>query len=466
MPLDANEYPEKSINKFEAMLKTDEVYFFDADDFEDIIQHYLNNGKVTLAKKAIQIGLEQHPNALEINLLHVEVLAFEEKYEAAETLLDELQQLDAHNEEIYIQRANIYSRQDKHQKAISLLLQALQITEDHFYIHTLLGMEYLFLENYEQAKQHFIKCVVLDEGDYSSLYNVVYCFEFLEDQRGAVHYLNEYLERHPYCEAAWQQLGKLYYTLEKYEESLAALDFAIISDDSSVGAYFDKGKVLEKLGKYNEAIKNYEITLSLNDPSAHAYLRIGRCYERLRKYDVARHYYYNTVHEDPQLDKGWLAVADFHCKLEEYPEALYHINKAITIDEENPSYWKKAAKIHAALHHWKEADLAYKKTVDLGDHDVDIWQQWAEVLENKGDDDASIAVLQQGFQFHPEDTELIFKLAKLYLKNKKASQAKGQMVKAVEVTLKKLQRFEKKFPEFNAAEWLQALITEIKKDPS
>ena len=112
MALDSNDYPEKSISKFESMLKTDDVYFFDAEDFEEIIHHYLNNGKVSLGKKAIEIGLEQHPNSVELKLLRVEVLVFEDKYKDAGTLLDELQTIDAHNEEIYIQRANIHSKQD------------------------------------------------------------------------------------------------------------------------------------------------------------------------------------------------------------------------------------------------------------------------------------------------------------------------------------------------------------------
>ena len=125
MALDSNEYPDKSISKFESMLKTDDVYFFDAEDFEEIIHHYLNNGKISLGKKAIQIGLEQHPNSMELKLLQVEVLAFEDKFEAAETLLDEIQTINAANEEVFIQRANIRSKQDKHQEAVNLLLDYL-----------------------------------------------------------------------------------------------------------------------------------------------------------------------------------------------------------------------------------------------------------------------------------------------------------------------------------------------------
>ena len=247
MALDPNENPENSILKFESMLKTDDVYFFDAEDFEEIIHYYLNQGKVALGKKAIQIGLEQHPQSAELKLLKVEVLVFEDCFSEAEIILDALQEVDSANEEIYIQRANILSKQDDHQGAINMLLEALQITDNSFDIYSLMGMEHLFLDHFEEAKNCFIRCVEFDESDYSSLYNVVYCFEFLEDFDGAIHYLNDYLERNPYCEVAWHQLGKMYCAKEMHTEALAAFDFAIISDDSFLGAYFEKGRVLEKL---------------------------------------------------------------------------------------------------------------------------------------------------------------------------------------------------------------------------
>ncbi|WP_190809286.1 tetratricopeptide repeat protein [Flagellimonas sp. S3867] len=463
MALDSNENPDKSISKFESMLKTDDVYFFDAEDFEEIIHYYLNNGKISLGKKAIQIGLEQHPNSLELKLLRVEVLVFEDKYEEAGKLLDQLQNIDSHNEEIYIQRANIQSKQDNHPEAINLLLEALQLAEDNFDIHSLLGMEYLFMDDFEQAKRSFMKCVGLDESDYSSLYNVVYCFEFLEDFDGAIYYLNDYLERNPYCEVAWHQLGKMYYTKDMYQEALTAFDFAIISDDSFIGAYFEKGKVLEKLGKYNEAIENYETTISIEDPTSHAYLRIGRCHEKLGNNDLAKYYYYNTVHEDPLLDKGWLAITDFHFKIGNHEKALYYINKAINIDGENPTYWKRSAKIYAALKNFDEADFAYKQTVDLGNYEFDTWKNWADVLKNTGDYGSSIQVLVQGLEFYPENAELLFKLAGIYLKNGEVLNSKEKLAAAMQTDIDKLQLFEDEFPEFNKIKWLQTLVSEIKK---
>lgn len=53
-----------SLSKFESMLKTNKVLFFDSEEFEDIILHYLDTGKVNLAKKALKLALEQHPRSI------------------------------------------------------------------------------------------------------------------------------------------------------------------------------------------------------------------------------------------------------------------------------------------------------------------------------------------------------------------------------------------------------------------
>lgn len=465
MALESNERPDQPITKFESMLKTDDVYFFDAEDFEDIIHHYLNNGKVSLAKKGIKIGLQQHPGSIELRLLKVEVMVFENDLSGAELLLNELQLLDAHNEEIFIQRANIYSKKDNHEGAIELLQKALDLSTNSFDIHSLLGMEYLFMDDFKLAKESFMRCVDFDDQDYSSLYNVIYCFEFLEDYEGAILYLNDYLERNPYCEVAWHQLGKQYYLKEMYVEALTAFDFAIISDDSFIGAYFEKGKVLEKLGKYEEAIENYETTISIEDPTSHAFLRIGKCYEKLKNSEMARYYFYQTVHEDPLLDKGWLAITNFHYGKKNFDKALHYINKALNIDGENPLYWKKCAKIHMSLKNYDQADFSFKQVVELGNYELDTWLQWADAVHINGDTVGALQILAQGQEFYPKNLKIAYKIVGYHLYLNDTINARIALFNALKIDKKHkhLSIFHNQFPEYRDSEWIKAILADYKK---
>ncbi|WP_424507081.1 tetratricopeptide repeat protein [Robiginitalea sp.] len=445
------------------MLRTDDVYFFDAEDFEEIIHHYLNHGKVSLAKKAIKMGLQQHPNSLDIRLLDVEVMVFENEFEDAERILDELQLLEPNNEEIFVQRANIQSKQDNHLGAITLLHKALELTDEVTDLYSLLGMEYLFIDDYTMARKCFIQCLEADPEDYASLYNTIYCFEFLDEHDGAIRYLNTYLDSNPYCQIAWHQLGKQYYAVKMYPEALAAFDFAIISDDSFLGAYFEKGKVLEKLGRYEEAIENYNTTTQLEDPTSHAYLRIGKCYERLNRPEKARYYFYLTVHDDPLLDKGWLAITDHYLKKKNYQKAQEYIDKALSIDGENAIYWKRSGIIHKALKQVHEADFAFKQATELGNYEEDTWLLWAEALCDSNEFETAAVVLQQGSEFHPKSAKIHYQLAGVYLHLQARDKGKTALKKALKEDPKKYSYFVKRFPEISGAVWVQRLIRESRK---
>ncbi|WGK64355.1 tetratricopeptide repeat protein [Croceiramulus getboli] len=402
------------LTRFESMLKTNDVLFFDAEEFEDIANHYIENGKIALAKKAVRLGLQQHPGSTNLKLFRVEILVFEDKLDLADEILNELHDLEPNNEEIYIQKANIYSKKDDHRKAVQLLEMALELTEDEIEIYSLIGMEHLFLDDFEHAKINFMKCLELDEEDYSALYNVIYCFDFLEQHEEAIDFLNMYLNKHPYCEVAWHQVGKQYFDLKEYEKALAAYDFAIISDDRFIGAYLEKGKVLEKLGRFNEALENYQITLHLDDPTSYAYLRMGKCYEKLFADEMALKYYLKTVKEDPLLDTGWIAITDFYTRKMDFQKALYYINKAIHIDADNVLYWKRYAKINKRLNFFEEAERGYRKSLELGNYELETWLNRADLLTNLGEFDAAVQNLFQGMEFYPENAEIEYRLAGLF----------------------------------------------------
>ncbi|WP_310992314.1 tetratricopeptide repeat protein [Aequorivita marina] len=414
MQLSSNDHNNFPLEKFESMLKTNSVLFFDSDEFEVIVHHYLENGKMALAKKATKLGLEQHPASINLKLYRIEIYIFEDKLEVAESLLDELELLEPNNEEIYIQKANIYSRRNAHTEAIRLLEKALETTTNHADVYSLLGMEYLFMEDHGHAKHWFMRCLEEDEKDYSALFNIIYCFEYLEEHEAAIDYLNDFLNKDPYCEVAWHQVGKQYYKLKKYKKALAAYDFAIISDDRFIGAYLEKGRVLEKMKKYHEAIESYSITLGLDDPTSYALLRMGKCYEKLGNVEMALQFYTKCVEEDTLLDKGWIAITDFYIKNKQFQKALYYIEKAINIDAQNVHYWKRFAKINNKLDLYEEAEVGYRKTLELGNYELETWITRGDILINLGEFEAAVNNFNQALEFYSQNAELTYRLAGLH----------------------------------------------------
>lgn len=402
------------LSKFELMLKTNSVYFFDSNEFEEIILFYVDNGKFSLAKKAIQLGLSQHPTSVALKLIHVELLILDDKLELAEKILDQLQDIEPSNDEIYIQKATIYSKKGNHFKAVEALQTALIFAEDEAEILSMIGMEYLYLDDFDTARFNFAKSLDIEYENYSSLYNVIYCYDMLEQHNEAVDYLIKYVDKEPYSEIAWHQLGRQYYIISKYQKALEAFDYSILIDENFIGAHLEKAKVLEELERYEEAIDFYHKTMELDTPTSFAYLRIGKCFEELKKPQKAIDFYNKTVNEDPLLDKGWLALTEIYIKNKNFHKALFYIKKALSIDEENNLYWHKFAEINLNLNLFEEASRAYYKCIGLQDDRLEVYIALADVLHFLGEFHEAIQVLFDANENYKDDAEITYRLAGLH----------------------------------------------------
>nr|WP_314865953.1 tetratricopeptide repeat protein [uncultured Flavobacterium sp.] len=452
-----------SLSKFESMLKTNKVLFFDSEEFEEIILHYIDSGKTSLAKKALKLALEQHPKSTGLKLVQVEMLVYEDQLDLAEKMLNELYALEPNNEEIYIQKANIYSKRDQHEKAVELLKIALKYTDDYADVYNLIGMEYLFMDNLEMAKDSFIKYLEEDLEDQSALYNVVYCFEFLDQNKEAITYLNQYIEKNPYSEIAWHQVGRLHYGLKEYEEAIRAFNYATLIDDEFMGAFMEKAKALERLKQYEEAIESYERTIELDDATSYALLRIGKCHERLGNTALAIKYYNQTVHEDPLLDKGWIAITDFYVREKNYQKALFYVNKALAIDNQNQMYWKRYATINKQMNFFEEAEFGYRKAVEFGDYQLDTWLFWVDILQFLGEFDTAIQTLLQATEYFPEENEIEYRLAGLYFMIQDKTKAKFHLSNGLRLNFDNYILIEDLFPMIWEEKTVQNYIAKHKK---
>lgn len=446
MDFSFDDFSDLPVPRFESMLKTNEIYFFDATEFEEIGQYYIDMGNLQMAKKAIEVGLGQHPESSELILLLIEYHILTTSYDEALLLVDNLLMLEPYNEFAYQHLAVIQSKRNQHQDAIESLKKGMSFSTHKYEFHSLLAMEYLYLDEFFMAKEYFIKCLEREVTDNHALYNIIYCFESLNDTDGAIAYMNSFLNMDPYNEVAWHQLGRQYFAKKMYEQAITAFDFAIICDETFIGAYLELGKALEQLGRYNEAINYYEITLGIDDPTAFALLRIGTCHLNLGNDILGVKYLKKAIHEDPLLDKGWLALCGYFMRKNAYAKVLHYIKKAVKIDNTHVRYWRLYAQANKALGFFEEANMAYERLVNLGNYEVQTWLDWASVLLQLQEYGSGIKALRQGIEFHPENSQLHYMLAGFYMMQAKASEASFFLKNAYAINPKDLDVFYETFP--------------------
>ena len=413
------DYYNDSICKFESMLKTNSFMFFDSDEFEEIIVYYIETGNMSLAKKAIAMATEQYPNSTALALLNIEVLIFDNELKEAEKIIFEISAIDPINTDILIQKAKILSKKKNHFEAIDLLIKIDSNSDLYFEALSIIGKEYLFLDDFINAKKYFIKYLNHNKFDYGVLNNVLYCFECIGDTSCTINYLNSFLEKNPYCEIAWHQLGKQYAKDELYEEALTAFDFAIISDECFIGAYIEMGKTLEKLNRINEAIEKYEIASEIEGPNPFALYRIACCHDKIGNTDLAFSYYNQTVIEDPVHDEAWMSISQHLYINNKCQEAKTNIIKALEIDSEKINYWELYAKINCDLKQYEEVETAFKEILSLGELDINIFTTLTKILLEIPLNNSLSNYLLKSINLFPKsaESEINYLLSAIYYKN-------------------------------------------------
>lgn len=415
---------EFSITKFEEMLKSNAIAFFDAQEFESIIHHYIDYGQIQMAKKALQMAMDQHPLNTELLLLQSELLIFDNHFSAAEELLQKIEKLAPNNEEVMLQKASIFSKNNQHSEAIRMLSEALALTDEPEDIWNLLGMEYLMLESYDEAQFFFKRCFEKCPEDYQSLYNLMYCYEQLEKEDSAIQVLNQLLEKKPYSEIGWHQLGKIYSNQNKLAEAISAFDFAIISDDTFSGAYIEKGKLLEQVGRLNEAIENYEIAMQLTESNSYTHHRIGMCHQKLGNNPIALRYFKEAVHLEPTNEKAWGALIQYFFETEDYQKALYYVSKALEVNGDSVLLWKIKSQIHQMMDNHLESTIALQSVIDLGNYELENWVLLIDGYVQQGELEKALEVSLQAREFYADNKAVAFRTAGIYIKLGKLLEAR------------------------------------------
>jgi len=406
-----SEETQSSVLKFEQMLKTNLIYFFDAQEFEDIVVHYLGFGENQLAKKALKMSLEQHPGSYELMLLQSEIFILEEKYESALEVLEYIEKINPFDEEIALQKASISSKKGDHKASINQLHQALSFSEDPLEIWNLLGMEHLLAEEFKEASFYFKNCLDENPEDYPSLHNLLHCHEQLGQVEPAISCLNKVLEYDPFSEIAWLQLGKIFVKSGKIKEALSAFDFAIISDDSFSGAYIEKGVLLESIGRINEAIENYELAMSTSDPTSFIHKCLGRCHENLGNFDLAQKFYVKSIQLEPTNENSWESLILFYFNQKKFEKVKFYLDRALKNNSDSISLWKKSLELNTLTGRKEKAIESCKKLIELGIYESEILIQLIDLLIDKKEWVEAYKIGKEAYVSFPENRKIAIRIA-------------------------------------------------------
>ncbi|MBR3618280.1 MAG: tetratricopeptide repeat protein [Bacteroidaceae bacterium] len=235
----------------------DRSIYLDADDFADIADYYLTNNKPMKAMKAIDMGLQIHPDEEVLLIVRSAAYIFQRQFDKAREIL---KTLDAEeNSDVKYQVAQLeYAQKGRITKAEKIWREWLAMVEDEFlsderrrenYIHIISSLVELRDETKEDLskekecahrwiREYIDKFQPLGKYD-EDLQLVDLCRD--NDQADVMcDVLTQVLEEHPYLNKGWSTLALSQFLMQRYDQALESCDFALAINPNDMEAILTK----------------------------------------------------------------------------------------------------------------------------------------------------------------------------------------------------------------------------------
>jgi tetratricopeptide (TPR) repeat protein len=405
------------VQRYEAMLHSNGHYFFDVEEFELIIEHYLEQNDLRRAQEVLDYARQQHPGSIDLLFSEANILIGQGKLNKALEVLDAIGKLEPFNDEVHLMKAGIHSQLRNYRRAIEHYKRALDLAEEGLDdIHLDLAFEYENLEAFDLAVDSLKKALEINPENEAVLYELAYCFDLMEAHQAAVAYFKEFTNEHPYSFVAWYNLGNALARMERLEESNEALDLCIAIEERFTSAYFSKARNLLVMGRYAEAIACYEETLPHDGPQAVTFSYIGECYEKMERYEQALIHYDQAIALDPNWVDAWIGRGVVKDMQGRGVEAVKDLENATRIAPENGDAWYYMGSVLARLARNEEAFAAFERLHQLEPESLDGWLDHADLLVQLKGPEAALRKLKESEQVHKLNPRYRYRLVSYLLR--------------------------------------------------
>lgn len=454
----------EAIQRYEEMLKSGEMFYFDVFQIEHIIDSYIEEGKFYQALKVVELGLELHPSSTNILIKKAGILFNIGETTSALSLIDNLLLIEDSNPELFMMKGASYlilgdlsNAKVNFEKAIKFSFENI---EDTYYS---IGYSYEQAGQFKKALSYFVKAHELNRSNEAILYEMAYCYEKVGENYKSIEFYNKYLDIDVFSDTAWFNLGIVYNKIDKHLKAARSYEFSLVCNEDFPSALFNLGNSYLLCRKYEKAIEAFVQFLKFDEACDEICCLIGDCYIKLRNQDLAFEFYQKALTYNKLNDRAWYGsglIMKLKC---DYHAAYNYLKKAVNIDDKNSEYWYAIARVCVKLNLLSETIDAYEKVCENTPGRLSCWLKYSELLFDKGMIDRAITVLETGLIYHSHNVLILFRLTAYYLESMNEKNALKHLKKALSVDSNRLNYLFELYPEAMSNQSVLKLVSKFKK---
>ncbi|WP_027420485.1 tetratricopeptide repeat protein [Crocinitomix catalasitica] len=362
---------DKELKRYEEMINAKNVYYFDPEILEQIIEHFIIKNQLKKGLKAIAIAKDLHPSYIIYDLRKAQIYSTNGQLKESLQILMSLEKIDPFNAEIFITKASVFSQLRDHVKAIKYYEKAIEVSNDDEFLDELedirfdLAMEYENMHNYQSAIKVLSEILENNPQNEAAIYEIAYCYERIGNFDKCITFYNKYIDNNPYSFTAWYNLGNIYFLKNNIEKALWAYDYAIVINEEFASAHFNMGNTYMQIQEFDKALEAYQKCVEIDGDDALTISYLAEAYERLERYDEALKYYEKSKDLNPSLAEPWLGIGIIHDLKDDTHQAISYLQQAVTLQPENANFRVVLGEALFKLERLTEAETQLERALQL-----------------------------------------------------------------------------------------------------
>ena len=359
------------------------------EEYEKIIEYYLNDNSHEKALEASEIALQKFPFSSDFSISKADAFLNLGQLKNAKDTLSNI--IDFNNVNYHLILSEIYFLKGKRKKAFKTLKNALIVLDEEQKDEIYLQMADFFEEegDYGKMLKALKKALKFNPKNPETFHQLAYVYDLLEQKEKFIKLLNKNLDEDCFNVLAWHVLALQYKELGKLSEAIEAMEYLVAIEPHNQSYIEDLALLYSETYEYKKAL---EILLEIkkkSELSVSGLLVLGVCYIDLENYKKARLCFKEALQIDDSNPDIYFHMAKLYYLEDKYAAALPLVQKAHQGYPENIAFLDLLAHTYLGLN---QLDMA-------------------------------IEYFHQILHLKPEKNEMYAKLAMTYFLNKDAVNA-------------------------------------------
>merc|ERR1719481_1432850 len=215
-------------------------------------------------------------------------------------LAQDLQRLNKSSAAAWCAGGNCFSHQKEHENAIKFFQRAVQVSPNFAYAYTLLGHEYVLVEELDKALSCFRTAVRLESRHYNAWYGIGLTYYKQERFQLAEIYFRKALAINPYSPVLMCHVAVVQHATNNSTAALDTLNTAIKIAPKNALCKFQRASILHSCDRNKEALTELLQLAEIVPKESPVYFLMGKVHNKLNNTHLALMHFSWAMDLDPK----------------------------------------------------------------------------------------------------------------------------------------------------------------------